>query len=543
MRHPQSPIRNSQFAILSSLFSFFHFFIFSFLILSPQLSDAQQRNVINIPDAEVQIGQVQIPIAIENTEPVVAAQFDITLPPECRAVPPLGVLTGRATDHNVIVRNMDDTRYRVMIYSPTGATLRGQQGNVMHMPITIPTTATEGTHLPILISNATLSSATGENVLNQATAGELIVAKLPDITPTTLTCDATTITPGDNIVVRWHVHNVGAKATNAGWSEQLFLADQHGTTHKLIATTFYNETLDPGEHVQRQAEITLPKLLGIDGQARLMLRLQPDADTGESNSAQGNNTITTNPTFDVTRKLFLDLSTYHINEGCRAVPPLGILTQPVTVKLSRSGDWSSEQTFTITHTPDSRVCLPEYITIPAGQAGAVVNMTIADNNLLDDASTININVSDNTSDPQRAYPSAQTTIVIEDDEQPDLNITASATEITEGHTITLTIAASRPPTTDLDIALSAEWPKRFTLPTTVVLPAGQTSIDVNVTAIDDNLPDIETSSTFTAQAPAYNRAETIVVLHDNDMPQIQLQLLPPAIAENAGPQAVTGVLM
>ena len=41
---------------------------------------AQRSNILRIPDATVQIGQAQLPITIDNTDELVAAQFDITLP-------------------------------------------------------------------------------------------------------------------------------------------------------------------------------------------------------------------------------------------------------------------------------------------------------------------------------------------------------------------------------------------------------------------------------------------------------------------------------
>ena len=74
---------------------------------------AQQRNVLSIPDITVQIGAVQLPIAIENTDELVGAQFDITLPTEATAET-AATLTERATTHEVIVRHIRPDRKSVV---------------------------------------------------------------------------------------------------------------------------------------------------------------------------------------------------------------------------------------------------------------------------------------------------------------------------------------------------------------------------------------------------------------------------------------------
>ena len=107
--------------------------------LATGMSAQQRRNVLTIPDATVQIGQVQLPIVIENTDELVAAQFDITLPegvttkttgsngaPGNSGIAP----TVRAAGHTVIVRSMGGTRYRVMLFSNENQPILGNTGTI-----------------------------------------------------------------------------------------------------------------------------------------------------------------------------------------------------------------------------------------------------------------------------------------------------------------------------------------------------------------------------------------------------------------------------
>ena len=496
---------------------------------------AQQKNVLSVPDAKVSIGTSQLPVLIENTDEIIAAQFDLTLPSTISAGSE-AALTNRCDGHTVIIRKMEATRYRVMLYSDENRTLLGQQGTVLYIPLNIPQTVTEGSELPLVISNATLSVAGGANVLTDTKAGRLIVSSLPDLTVKAVAGSVSdgspvgTITPGERLSLSWQVQNVGGAATTGGWSEQLLLVNKRGTVTRLMATTYCQETLAAGASLSRQADITVPQLLGIEGEAYVQVHVIANSDTGESSLATGNNTAQSDETFTVAKRLFVEPSPATVPEN---------YGRNIAVKVSRSGDWSGEQTFALSATDDSRVRggLPASVTIPAGQSGAVVYMTVTDNSVLDDNGTIVITATGNS------YPDGTGQLVIEDNEYPDLTLTASKSVITEGETFQLTVTTSRAVEgSPLDITLTAEAPKRFSFPQTVTIPVGETSATVEVTATDDDVPSLDLSNAFTASASNHNKAEVIVLLKDNDLPVLELQLTPTTVQESAGVVAVAGVL-
>lgn len=503
-----------------------YFFLMLLMTLFGMSAEAQQRNVLRVSDVTTQIGNIQLPVSIENTDEIVGLQFDLTLPDGITAEA-TGVLTNRGDGHTVTMNKLNSGAYRVLLHSAQNHPLLGQSGIVMYLPISIPDSYEEGSEHFMTIANAVLGKATGETVLTEATAGKIYISKLPDLVVTNISCDKQTASPGENIICSWQVENTGELTTGSGWSEQVSLVSEDGTQSKLIATTHYNDLLEAGGVLSRQVEITLPTLLGIDGQTKVQVCIVPNTDTGESPAAQGNNTQMGSSIVNINKFLLLELSPNRINEDSG---------QRVALRVNRSGGWTVSETFTATATTDSRVNVPSSITVPANQSGAIVYLSVADNAVLDNDSIINISVEGN------GYSAVSGQLVIEDNEYPDLTLTASKSDLTEGETFQLTVTTSRVSTKPIEVSLSSENTKRFSFPRTLTIPAGETSLTVDVVAVDDELPSRELSNAFTVSSPRYNKAEVIVLLKDNDLPVLELKLTPSTVQESAGVVAVAGIL-
>lgn len=503
-----------------------YLFLMLLIALCSMNVTAQQRNILQVPDVTTQIGNAQLPVSIENTDEIVGVQFDLTLPKGVTAEQ-VGIIANRGDGHSVTVSQLSSGAYRVMLHSPQNRPLRGQSGVVMYLPITIPASFEGGSEHPFAISNAVLGKATGENVLTEAIAGSIRISKLPDLTVKNITCDEQMLSPGDHFVCSWQVENIGEIATGGGWSEQVSLISEDGKLSKLVATIHCDDIIDASGIVSRQAEITLPTLLGIDGQARLQVRIVPDSNTGESTSAQGNNTLKGTSLLHINKILTLEMSPNRVDENSG---------RRIALRVNRSGQWTIDETFKLSATGDCRLSVPSSITIPAGQSGTVVYLTVTDNDVVDDTSDVTMSVEGND------YPAAMAHLTIDDNELPDLQVTASKSVVNEGETFQLTITASRVVTTSIEVTLTSENDKRFTYPRKVTIPAGQNSVTVNVMVKDDDIPSEALSVAFTASTPRYNQGETIVLLEDDDMPVLQLTLTPNKIVEGAGPVSVTGTL-
>ena len=240
-----------------------------------------------------------------------------------------------------------------------------------------------------------------------------------------------------------------------------------------------------------------------------------------------NNTAQSTTNLTVGKRLTLELTPQRIAEGSY---------QRITCKLSRSGRWQNIRNFTL-KTNDSRLKLPgNSVTIPANQSGVVFYAEVENNSVLDADSIASITVSGD------GYDEVTSSILIEDDELPALKLTASKTDVNEGDTFQLTVAVDKAPKNDVTVKLISEDSKRFQYPLEVTIPAGQTSVTFDVTAVQNAVPNLEQANKFTVSAARYEKGEVIVVLHDDDMPVLTLTLTPNVVSESAGPTAVAAVL-
>ena len=497
------------------------------LLLGVGTLAAQNSNRLYIPELTALPGStLSIPVYVENTTEIVAVQFTLQIPEGSALTTASAALTNRGADHTVTLRTTAPQEYLCVIYSSTNSPLKGRTGKIMTVDMSVPSSYTEGSVHQFMLKDVVLSLRDGSNVLSSAEAGTLTIIRRPDLYVKNVQTDKTEYAPGETMSVGWQVQNIGGKETGDGWSEQVSLIQTDGTSI-LLGTTYYDETLSASGSVSRQVTFNLPQLLGIDGQANVQVQVIPRPNTGENEGARGNNITTTVTALNISKQLTLTVPTGSIAETN---------SQPIRCTLARSGNRTQEQTFTLTATADSRLTVPQIVIIPAGQSSVYFNIQITDNSALDDNSEITITASGN------GYEAVSGQFSIEDNEFPDLTITASKSLITEGETFQLTITRSRVYATDVEVTLACEKPGRFDFPAKATIPAGAASVTVDVTAKDDDLPGLELSNAFMASTSGYNKGEVIVILQDNDMPALELTLTPNQVSESVGPLAVAATL-
>ena len=89
------------------------FLVLLITLLSMSLK-AQQRNVLQVPDVTIKTGNAQLPVNIENTDEIVGAQFDLTLPTGITAGT-TGSMTNRGDGHSVTIWRLSNGVYRVLL--------------------------------------------------------------------------------------------------------------------------------------------------------------------------------------------------------------------------------------------------------------------------------------------------------------------------------------------------------------------------------------------------------------------------------------------
>ena len=514
-----------------------------------------QTNVLRVDSVKYPAGKtLSLPVILENQSDITGVQFDISVPFELVADAdgqlPITLSKTRAPYHKVAVRKTttlwrsyptkpDGSSfyhtyhvYRVIVYSDKNDLLLDNQGTLVTMDIPLSPDADNGTVFPVYLldNSVTLTDRGKQNVLTGQENGSITIEEIPrpDLQPVDVTFEPSTVNPEGELTVKWKVNNIGKVATEDGWNEQISLVAVAGGLTKQLTTTYYDQTLGAGGSVSREAKVTLPALLGIDGLAKVQVTVVPSDKTGEHPSLRDNNTATSSTNLTVGKRLTLELTPQRITEGS--------YYQRITCKLSRSGRWQNIRNFSL-KTNDSRLKLPSNsVTIPANQSGIVFYAEVENNTTLDADSVASITVSGD------GYDEVTSSIIIEDDELPALKLTASKSDVSEGETFQMTVSVDKAPKSDVVVKLSSEDSKRFQYPLSVTIPAGQTSVTFNVTAVQNELPNLELANKFTVSAARYEKGEVMVVLHDDDMPVLTLTLTPNVVSEAAGPTAVAAVL-
>ena len=112
-----------------------------------------------------------------------------------------------------------------------------------------------------------------------------------------------------------------------------------------------------------------------------------------------------------------------------------------------------------------------------------------------------------------------------------LTVPANVQE-TDG-TVNATITATTAPAGDLTVLLASTDPTRISIPGSIILPAGQTSVIVPLSIVDDSLLNGTETVSFTASAANYFPGTRSTTLHDNESAALTVSV-PATIIEGSG---------
>lgn len=497
------------------------------MLLCVMLTGQQVKaiNKLSIPDVVVGQGAtIALPVNLENDDPVVAVQFTLTVPDGFTVNTSTSRLTERKADHTLRIKRMQGNDYLCMIYSPANTALNGNRGSVLNIMLTAPSQAPVGDVYPLMLKDAVASDASMDDVLNGFSSGNITIAEGVDLVPTSVVANEANCQPGGFLALSWSVENVGQISTTGGWSERVSLVDGDGNVCQL-GTATYDATLSGGGSVSRQAEFAIPLLHGLGDDIVPQVTVIPDAGCGERVEARSNNTAQGGE-ISMSDVLYLEVPQANVPENT---------PQAVKCRVSRSGQWQTALQVHVT-CDDRRLTIPSPVTIPAGHSGIYFYITLEDNQEMNDDAQAVI-----TADAT-GYDAVTAMLNIEDDERPMLTASASTRELSEGQVFTVTLTTDRRPRTDLTVQVACSLPARFDFPADVTIAAGETSTEFQVTAVDDNTPDIDQEVTFAFSADGHQSDEVWITLHDNDVPDIELSLTPATVSEISGTNAVLATL-
>lgn len=520
-----------------------------------------QTNVLRVGSVTSPAGKTAIiPVELDNASDIMGVQFDIDVPYDLsvsEGVPVVNLSATRCVNHRVESHQTSASRwrdpsthggvssyktYRFIVYSDENTRLQGSTGTLLTLEMPLPDDLANGTVFPVYLmeNSVVLSNRDKVNLVTGQQNGQVTIEVVPrpDLLPTDIKVAQTLASPGDQLDFSWTVKNQGDLATGAGWTERLYLENQTTGSRVYVGTQSYDGTLAVGASVQRNATLTLGELPGISGMCRPVVQIVPSAGCGEITLNQDNNTL-------AAKSYTLRVEKFLLLTANKTVIPKNS-TGGYYCELRRTGNSNLTETFNISsrdkagNTDRLRFSDNGQVTFRSGatKVGFYVYPVANDRFDIDPRVAIIVNEALNN-----GYNAAVDSVTMEETNQVPLTFKLDKTDYNEGDVMKLTVSVPvRPWEGQLAVYLNIEQQKRFKMPQRVVFEEGALEASVNITVLQDNTPANDMSVKISGTAEHYQKGEVLFMLHDDDMPAIQMTLTPNTVSEGAGPQAVYGTI-
>lgn len=207
-----------------------------------------------------------------------------------------------------------------------------------------------------------------------------------------------------------------------------------------------------------------------------------------------------------------------------------------TLTVTRTGDNTSALEVTVASSNTNKlVPASTTVTIPAGQDSATVALNAVDNSTIDGDSTVTITASG------AGINDATVDVTVLDNDRGDLTVTLSESQIDEdsgnqstvgaptGFTFDVTRTGST--TEALTVTLTNSDDSEISIPATVTIPAGQTSVTVQGQTFADGEAESNALVTITAAASGYESGADELTILDNDAARLTVTFSAPTVTE------------
>ena len=185
----------------------------------------------------------------------------------------------------------------------------------------------------------------------------------------------------------------------------------------------------------------------------------------------------------------------------------GLLANQGAITLAQAT--GSALTVALTSSDPTAVTVPATVSVPAGQTTATFSPTILDDTRINGTRAVTITAT------ATGWLTGTKAISITDNENTNLALTVG--NVAEGGTATGTVAISGTLPANLTVTLVSGNPARLTVPATVTIPAGSTSVSFTETGVDNTLTDGSVGVTITASATGFTGASGSVTVFDNEL--------------------------
>jgi len=197
-----------------------------------------------------------------------------------------------------------------------------------------------------------------------------------------------------------------------------------------------------------------------------------------------------------------------------------------TATLTASPAPSSDTVVTLLSSNTAAATVPASVTILAGQTSATFPVSVIDDAVLNGSRAVLLTAS------ASSYANGSTTLTVNDNETATLTVAAPASATEGVGSVQGTVTLSAAPVTPVSVSLSSSDASAATVPTTVLIAAGQTTANFAIAIVDDSKIDGTQNATITASVANWTSGTASIAVLDNETTALGLVL--PATVTEAG---------
>ena len=221
-----------------------------------------QTNRLYIPDIKMSRGgEAVLSVFMDNVDKVSAVELTLEVPEGFTVNPVSAILSERAKNHQMTARVLKNGKYKFVVVSPANTSIEGVSGRLFTVRVTAPEGATDDGDYPLKITGAVMGVRSGENVLQEASVGKIIIKSMPNLHVVSVDCSEPVA--GLPLTVKWKVRNDGRGATGDGsWKDYIWLvpnisAGTSMTGSKMLKSVENISALASGESYENTVNVTL----------------------------------------------------------------------------------------------------------------------------------------------------------------------------------------------------------------------------------------------------------------------------------------------
>ena len=183
---------------------------------------------------------------------------------------------------------------------------------------------------------------------------------------------------------------------------------------------------------------------------------------------------------------------------------------PLTGTVTASSAPATNLVVALSSSDATQASVPSTVTILAGQTLTNFSITIVNDNLLNGSRTVTLTGS------ATGYANGTAPIVINDSKTATLTVSVPTPVSETAGTVQGTLGISAPPDVAVTVSMTSSNTASLQVPSTVTIPAGQTSVNFAITIVDDHLINGDQQATITAHVTNWTDGTAAVLIQEAD---------------------------